>query len=217
MCSNFNPIPKPDFALRYAHLLPEFEYKDHVFPLDDAPILLAQRDELVPVRATFGLIPQWAKSADYGRRTYNARAETVATLPSYREAWRRRQRCLVPVRRFLEPSYETGRSVWWGIRRADDAPFLLAGIWETRRLPDARVQRSFSLLTIAAAGHPIMQRFHAPDDEKRTVVPIAEASALAWLGAESEGDLRDLLRPFPAEDYIAEPAAGPAPQISLFD
>jgi putative SOS response-associated peptidase YedK len=112
----------------------------------------------------------------------------------------------VPALWFREPCYETGKAVWWQIGRVDRQLMSLAAIWETRRLDDERIQSSFSLLTIAAAGHPLMRRFHGRDDEKRSVVPIADADHARWLDAKDEADLRSLLRLFEPAEFEATPA-----------
>jgi putative SOS response-associated peptidase YedK len=59
------------------------------------------------VLARWGLVPGWAPDLKFGNRCINARAETVATLPAFRSAFRRR-RCLVPVNAFFEWSGEKG-------------------------------------------------------------------------------------------------------------
>jgi putative SOS response-associated peptidase YedK len=56
----------------------------------------------------FGLLPHFAKELAYGRRTYNARSETVDKLPSYRESWAQGRRCIIPAESVYEPNYETG-------------------------------------------------------------------------------------------------------------
>ena len=112
MCANYEPEHRDDFTAYFDTQRPEFEYRTDLYPCQDGPILVRQgqhqRDIL---RASFGLLPHWAKTPTFGRRTYNARSETAAKLPSFREAWKRRQLCLVPVRRFYEPNYESGDSV----------------------------------------------------------------------------------------------------------
>lgn len=205
MCANFTPIAPRDLRMYLGRDVP-FEYRPEAYPGYDVPILLSGTGgELDAHRACFGLLPPWARDETLARRTYNARSETVAEKPSYRSAWRRRQLCLVPVADFFEPCYESGKPVRYRIRRADGKPFALAGLWETKPAGDALPpRRSFTLLTIAGAGHPIMQRMHAPGDEKRSVVVIGDADT--WLDARDENRIRDQLRLFDAEDFIAEPA-----------
>ncbi|BEP92027.1 hypothetical protein GmRootA79_04110 [Acidovorax sp. A79] len=146
----------------------------------------------------FGLIPGWAKDRNIGRRTYNARTETVAEKPSYRTAWRRRQMCLVPMERFFEPCWETGKAVRWSIHRQDCEPFTVAAIWDswTDRVTGEIVE-SFSMLTINEDGHPIMGWFHKPADERRSLV------------------VHSMLSEMPVQQYTSEEAGTPKPQLVL--
>ncbi|MDN2674789.1 SOS response-associated peptidase family protein [Janthinobacterium sp. SUN026] len=112
------------------------------------------------------------------RQTYNSRTETVASKPSFRSAWKCKQFYIIPAANFFEPNYETGKPVRWRIERADGGPVAIAGIWEYR--PEDQLL-SFSMLTINADGHPLMQRFHNPDDEKRMVMSLDRDQCLSWL------------------------------------
>lgn len=72
MCSNYE-APKADrLILDFGALAATFEYRSEIYPGYDAPVLVAEGDALVPVRATFGLIPHWAKDTKISRMTYNA-------------------------------------------------------------------------------------------------------------------------------------------------
>ena len=184
MCTNYRPGAR-DIVSALTGTPVAFDYRDEAYPGYAAPIVLldaqGQRD-CVPAR--FGLVPHWAPDTAIGRRTYNARSETVADKPSYRQAWRRGQFCLVPMQWFYEPNYESGRAVRWRIGRSDESAFCVAGIWD--RWIDrttGEVIVSFSLLTVNADGHPVMGRMHRPEDEKRSIVPLAPAHFDLWLSA----------------------------------
>jgi putative SOS response-associated peptidase YedK len=158
------------------------------------------------VYGRFGLVPHWTKPEDVhsaSRKTYNARSETVATLPSYRGPWAKGQFCVIPVQAIYEPCYETGRPVRWRIERADRGTMWLAGIWERWKGPDGVVE-SFSMLTVNADGHPLMQRFHAYGHEKRMVVILDEEDIHRWLGA-SPADAMSFMNTYPAELLTAKP------------
>ena len=90
------------------------------------------------------------------------------------------------VNSFYEPNWETGKAIRWRIKRADNQPAALASIWE--RIVDkstGEVLMSFSMLTIHAAGHEVMQHFHRPSDEKRSVVVLNDDAYLPWLHADT--------------------------------
>jgi putative SOS response-associated peptidase YedK len=63
----------------------------------------------------FGLLPHFQVEMAAGRKTYNARTETVATLPSFRESWKKGWRCIIPSEWIYEPNWETGKAVRWRI------------------------------------------------------------------------------------------------------
>jgi putative SOS response-associated peptidase YedK len=137
--------------------------------------------------ARFGLIPSWAKDEAFGRKTYNARSETVSEKPSYRAAWAKRHYALTLADMFYEPCYESGKAVRTGIKQANSEPMAIASIWDTWTEPESgELIVSFSMLTIDAGEHPIMKRFHKPEDEKRTVVPLRPELFKDWLNATPE-------------------------------
>jgi Uncharacterized conserved protein len=124
--------------------------------------------------ARFGLIPSWAKELKFGRHTYNARTETVASKASFRHAWKNNQFALVPVDTFYEPKYIDGKSYWYAISREDGDPFTVAAIYDDAIIEGEKV-RSFSMLTINANQHPFMNQFHNPNDEKRSIIVIPKS------------------------------------------
>jgi putative SOS response-associated peptidase YedK len=214
---------------------PDFSYAAEVYPAGAAPVLwpdAAQRPAesagvapalvLRPRLARFGLLPGWARDDKLMRQTYNARSETVASKPSFRHAWRQRQFCLIPVQTFFEPCYDSGSPVRWRIERGDGAPFCVAGLWESALrtpqpslldpTPVAQQVHSFTMLTVTAEGHALMARFHAPGDEKRSIVALSPDEALAWLQAARSGDeaqARALLQPVPAQEFVSAPDPRP--------
>ncbi len=87
-------------------------------------------------RMTWGLIPYWVKQASGGRKAINAKAETVASLPSFRDAYRRR-RCLLPIDNFFEWKAIKGQKAKqpYAIAMRSGEPFALAAIWENWKVP----------------------------------------------------------------------------------
>ena len=190
MCSNYRP-PRSEALAQYDIELPGFDYSE-CYPGSIGPFLgSAKPDAWLP--GTFGLLPHWAVSK-LAKMTYNARTETVAEKPSFRNAWRHRQLCVIPVQAFFEPNYESGKAVRWRIERADEKPFGLAGLWESRITQEGDPAWSFTMLTINADEHPLMHRFHKPGDEKRSVVVLEDDAWRPWMKADREEDVRGYLQ-----------------------
>jgi putative SOS response-associated peptidase YedK len=108
-----------------------------------------QGRELARVR--WGLIPSWAKDAKIGNNLINARADGVATKPSFRHAFKKK-RCLIPVDGFYEwqvvPGQKTKQPFHIGLQ---DAPvFAFAGLWESWTDPEGKPVESSSIITTDA-------------------------------------------------------------------
>lgn len=172
-------------------------------------------DEAVPEReavsSQFGLVPHWATDASIGKRTYNARSETAASKPSFRDAWHNGQRCIIPVEALYEPDWRSGKAVPTRIRRADGHPAGLAGLWSRWKSPAGEWVYSFTMLTINADTHALMKHYHKPADEKRMVVVLPEGAYHDWLTAPVTQTL-DFLRPYPADLLEAAAESKPPPR-----
>lgn len=187
MCTSFTPTQNAPWAKEKLGVDLPAGYPDESYPGYASPLVVKshQTGRVACGLARFGLIPGWAKDDKISRHTYNARSETAAQKPSYRHAWRRRQFGLVLAENFYEPCYESGQAVRWQIALASGDPLAMACLWERWTDPtsgDGVV--SFSMLTVNADEHPVMQRFHKPGDEKRTPVIIAPELHAAWLSAD---------------------------------
>jgi putative SOS response-associated peptidase YedK len=160
-----------------------------VFPLGTAPFIRLSKEgqeggrpALVAEDGMYGLLPHFATELKYGRRTYNARSETVAKLPSFRQAWAHGQRCIIPAEALFEPCYETGKAVRWCISQVGDVPLGVAGIYRRWRDPDGGTELlTFCMLTVNCDDHPFYKRFHAPGEEKRMPVILDRDQYLPWL------------------------------------
>lgn len=137
----------------------------------------------------WSLIPPWAKTPKLTYSTNNCRSEEAAAKPTFRDAWRKGQRCIIPAVSFDEPNWETGKNVWWRFRRADGQPWGLAGLWNTWiDQSSGEVYESYTMLTVNADDHPLMSRMHRPDpklpadqQDKRSIVAIEQADCEQWL------------------------------------
>ena len=189
MCTNFAPTQRRDWVQDQFGVALPAEPAPEAYPGYCAPIVVKSHrtGRVACGMARFGLIPAWAKDDKIGRHTYNARSETAHEKPSFRTAWRQRQYGLVLVNHFYEPFYGMGQPVRHKIARADGEPFGMACLWDRWRDPLSGEQVvSFSMLTVNADQHPVMNRFHPPRDEKRTPVIITPDEHDRWLGADTD-------------------------------
>lgn len=191
MCSNFETI-KPQNAgwvkQSFGCELPFNTWRAEAYPTYPAPFIYLDNGKPQCELAQFGLVPHWAADKKkFGLKTYNARSETVAEKPSYRNAWKQRQFGLAIMESFYEPNWETGKAVRWKIRRTDSQPVAVASIWE--RFIDKETGEiifSFSMLTINADNHSLMKHFHKPEDEKRSIVVLQDNEYSVWLKANQD-------------------------------
>ena len=169
------------------------------FNVAPAQAVLAIRDGEGAREAAFlkwGLVPAWAKDPAVGHRLINARAETVAEKPSFREAFRRR-RCLVPADGFYEWSRRDGRKRPYYFHLSDGEPFAIAGLWE-RWEGEGGPLETCTLLTTEA--NELLSPYH-----DRMPVIVRPEHYERWLdaGAGGGGALTALLRPYPPQEMDA--------------
>jgi putative SOS response-associated peptidase YedK len=166
---------------------------------------------------SFGLIPHWANDTNISRSTYNARSESVAEKPSFRDAWRTSRHCIIPAEAIYEPDWRSGKAVPARISRVDSKPLGIAGLWSTWHSPKGETIYSFTMLTINADAHPLMRQFHKPTDEKRMVVILQDDQHDDWLNASMK-ESREFLRAYPADLLVSTANQSALPSNrSLFD
>lgn len=158
-------------------------------------------DEAVPdlecMPGLFGLVPHWSTDIKIARHTFNARSETASQKPSFREAWKKAQRCIIPADAIYEPDWRSGKAIATKISKTDGAPMGIAGLWASWKSPKGETVLSFTMLTINAQEHALMQQFHKQADEKRMVVILPADSYQEWLDVKTEKAM-GFMRPFPA-------------------
>jgi len=127
----------------------------------------------------WGLVPFWAKDPAIGNRMINARAETVAEKPSYRNAYKKR-RCLILADGFYEWRKEANGKTPYYITTADEAPFAFAGLWE--RWDSKESDETLQTTTIITAdANEFMESLH----HRMPIILQAEA-ADRWLSGDNE-------------------------------
>lgn len=205
MCGRFTQErPTSDLAEIFAaeDLADDPGSRFNVAPTDEA-VVVVQRDEHRAIKAyRWGLIPHWADGPKIGNRMFNARAETLASSPVFRDAFRRR-RCLVPVDSFFEWRREGTVRQPFRIVRADGRPLALAGLWSGWRDPETEeVRRTFTIVTTTP--NDLMRPIH---NRMPVVVPFDAWDRWLDPALPDLGELQGLLVPAPDEDLEAYPVS----------
>lgn len=215
MCNLYHLAPRDHVERHFRTVLPEGYREVAVGPYNTGLILraapAASGDGLQALMAQWGMIAPGSRARRPESRailTNNARAETIASRPTYRDAWRRAQRCLIPCAWYQEPNWETGKNIWWRLTRADGAPWALGGIWSEWTDPaTGEIVPSYSMITINCDGHPLLGRLHKPDpklpddaQDKRSVVALEPDQWQAWLSGD-EPTARRLMQVPPVERF----------------
>jgi len=221
VCSHYQAIKERERYIRHFGVAPPPDPgKLDVWPGYAASFIRRPReadvgDEAVPEREAifglFGLIPHWATDTKLGRQTFNARSETAAVKPSFRDAWKNAQHCIVPVEAIFEPDWRSGKAVATRVPSVNGEPLGIAGLWSSWKSPQGWLH-SFTMLTINADGHALMCQFHKPVDEKRMVVILPPDSYDQWLKATPLKSM-DFMRQYPSDRLQA--AAVLPTQLSL--
>jgi putative SOS response-associated peptidase YedK len=148
----------------------------------------------------WGLVPSWAKDVKIGASLINARADTIASKPAFRSAFKRR-RCLIPADGFFEWKKGEGKVKQpFYIRLKKDYPFAFAGLWEHWEGPNNSAIDSCTIVTTDA--NDTLRPLH-----DRMPVILHEGDYDRWLETKTDDptQLCELLKPYPPEELIAFP------------
>lgn len=157
-----------DFAPRY-----------NIPPGTDIPVIRQSPEgERVLHLLRWGLVPRWSKDPALGAKLNNARGESVAQKPSFRDAFMRR-RCLIPASGFYEWQARADGKQPYYISLASDEPLALGGLWEAWRAPDGSILRTACIVTTGP--NEVMAPIH-----DRMPVIIAPARWQDWLSGPAE-------------------------------
>ena len=102
----------------------------NICPSENISVLVSNSGKRKLGQMRWGFVPHWYKSVADGPLLFNARAETLAEKPAFRDACRRR-RCLIPADGFYEWKKTVGsKSKPFYVRRSDRQQMIFAGIWQ---------------------------------------------------------------------------------------
>ena len=185
MCGRFT-LRKPAGEVAEAFDVPEvFEYppRFNIAPTQDVPVIRLAADRAVRDLGLlhWGLIPSWAADPAMGNRMINARAETVATKPAFRHAFKAK-RCLVVADAFYEWRKLDGRKQPYLIHLRDDRPFAFAGLWERWDRGGEPIE---SCTIITTEANELMTPIH---DRMPVIVPRSAFDLGRWAGKPGGAD-----------------------------
>lgn len=143
---------------------------------------------------TFGFIPHWSKEKKTGYCMINARAETIAEKPSFKQSFRTK-RCLIPADGFYEWQHTENSKLPYRFTLKNDELFAFAGIWDT--WIDADNSETHSLAIITTFGNVLTLQLH-----DRMPVILHPKDESAWLDPSITEPkiLQPFLVPYPAEE-----------------
>ena len=182
MCGRFALFASPELVAEYFALAepPVLAPHYNLTPGQDIAAVRVDRDGVLRLHALrWGLVPFWAKDATLGRRLINARLDSLAGKPAFREAFTRR-RCLIPASGFYEWGVDAaGKKQPFFIRPRGEPLLAIAGLWERWRAPSGEPLETCVIVTTEA--NALLAPIH-----DRMPVLLARAAQDVWLDARSD-------------------------------
>lgn len=191
MCGRY--VTRDQAAMeRYFNIRPhQFQLTDryNVAPSTTVPVVRSIDGERVLSGMHWGLISSWAKDKKIAYKTINARAETVASKPAFRAAYKAR-RCLIPASGFYEWKRDVEPKQPHYIHQRDDAPIAFAGLWETWKRDDETIE---SCTIVTTEANDMMTELH-----NRMPVILDPEDFEWWMTGKTE-EVGQLLAPCPSD------------------
>ena len=152
----------------------------NIAPSQEAPVIRARKEgggrEAAMLR--WGLVPFWAKDPSIASRMINARCESIAEKPAFREAFRSR-RCAIPASGFYEWTGEPRHRVPHAITVEGRRLLAFAGLWERWKDASGKPLETYTIVTTPA------NRFVSAMHDRMPAI-LAEADIDAWLSGSTE-------------------------------
>ena len=150
----------------------------------------------------WGLVPFWADDTSIGNRMINARAETIATKPSFRNAFRKR-RCLILADGFFEWKGKKGRKQPLFITLPDNQPFAFAGLWDIWKKGGGDSDYKSCTIITTDASESIREIHH------RMPAVLKPETYSSWLDPENTNvdDLTNILQTGIVTEFLGHPVS----------
>lgn len=204
MCGRFSLVaPLKEIALRFDARTVEDQWKPRYNIAPGQPVLtvISEKDRNSLVFMTFGFVPHWAREKPTGYTMINAKAETIAEKPSYRDSFKHK-RCIIPADGFYEWEQTDEGKQPYRFTLKGDALFGFAGIWDTWTDPEGRSRNTLAIIT--TEGNALTKKLH-----DRMPVILKRKDETAWLDPTlTEPDkLTPLLASYPAKEMVMYPVS----------
>ena len=202
MCGRYSLACIDNLCGRFRVIDPSIGFRSHfnIAPGSTNPVIVVhERAEAVMMQ--WGLVPHWAKNITTTHRPINARAESLAEKPMFRDLLKS-QRCIVPASGFFEWKQEWGRKIPFYIHVKDDPVFGFAGLYDVWRNPAGTTLRTYAIITTAS--NDLM----APIDNRMPVI-LRQDDEIRWLSRDvlPAEDLHRILAPYPPEGMEVYPVS----------
>lgn len=204
MCGRFTLTVSPDElqqAFPHFHIPNDLPPSYNIAPSQPIPTLTGEDDRLDFHR--WGLVPSWADEKFLTYNLINARGETAAEKPSFRNSFRHR-RCLIPADGFYEWK-QTGKDSPkrpYYIHKRDQSPFALGGLWEIWQPPDGSQLRSACIITTPP--NTLVEPIH-----NRMPLILDPEDYAGWLDPEVQDPdkIQPWIKPYAGNDLEAYPVS----------
>ncbi len=205
MCFSVNVnLVRDELENRYNASFPDRDryqpsYYYHAFSLPELPAICSGSPGIVKL-LRWGLIPSWIRNQDDAKeiryKTFNARAESVSSKPSYSKSFKSR-RCILPVKGFFEWQHAGNEKIPWYIWHTGEEIFSIAGLYDTWvETNTGETLDTFSIITTEA--NDLLAVIH--NSKKRMPVILDREGEKRWISTDtSPEEALSLLKPCASE------------------
>ncbi|WP_216828605.1 SOS response-associated peptidase [Alkalihalobacterium elongatum] len=201
MCGRFTLSADPSLLKERFEIVNDFEdqyaVRYNIAPSQNILTVINDGQDNRAGYLRWGLIPSWAKDPKIGYKLINARAETLAEKPSFKQAYKKR-RCLVIADSFYEWKKVKNKKVPVRIKLKQEGVFAMAGLWERWKSTDDNIIYSCTIITTSP-------NLFMKDIHDRMPVILTKETEKVWLHNKIEDPhtLDDILQPYPPEEMEA--------------
>jgi len=202
MCGRYSLACIDDLCGRFRIIDPTIGFRSHFnIALGSSNPVIVAHEQAEAVMMQWGLVPHWAKDITATHRPINARAESLAEKPMFRDLLKSR-RCLVSASGFFEWKHEDGHKVPFYIHIKDDPVFGFAGLYDIWRNPTGVMLQTYTIITTAA--NDLMAPIH-----DRMPVILRQDDEIRWLSRDviPAEEINRILSQYPAENMEAYPVS----------